>query len=160
MGAKYDPARIQLANYPFALTMQPRFGDMDSLGHVNNVAIAALFEEARIAMNRALLGANHGGLPHERRPLPVVAARVEIDYLGEVAYPGTYEVGVGIGRLGNTSILQVCGLFEGETCLALCDTVIVHRSENGPAPVPERVRGVLASMSFPASAQVPAGSDS
>ncbi|MCK9904657.1 thioesterase [Parafrankia colletiae] len=154
MGAKLDPARTRLANYPFVLTMQPRFGDMDSLGHVNNVAIAALFEEARVAMNRAVLGASHVALPQERRPLPVVVARVEIDYLREVRYPGSYQVAVGVGRIGTSSIQQVCGLFEDEICLALCDAVLVHRGPTGPVPVPEPVRGLLTTMAFPA--QVPA----
>ncbi|OAA25739.1 acyl-CoA thioester hydrolase [Frankia sp. EI5c] len=156
MGAKYDPARAELTNYPFVLTMQPRFGDMDSLGHVNNVAIAAMFEEARVAMNRELLGASHVALPQDERPLPVVAARVEINYLGEVRYPGSYEVGVGIGRLGSSSIVQVCGLFEAGVCLALCDTVLVHRGPTGPAPVPGQVRELLLTRTFPAKAGVTA----
>lgn len=156
MGAKFDAARTTLANYPFVLTMQPRFGDMDSLGHVNNVAISSLFEEARISMNRAMLGLSHVTLPQDRRPLPVVAARVEIDYLGEVLYPGSYEVGVGVGRVGTSSIVQVCGLFDGETCLALCDTVLVHRPPTGPAPVPDSARALLATMAFPAKAHATA----
>ncbi|ABW15722.1 thioesterase superfamily protein [Parafrankia sp. EAN1pec] len=149
MGATHDPARTQLANYPFVMTLQPRFGDMDSLGHVNNVAIAALFEEARVGMNRAMLGDSHVA-PALSRPLPVVAARVEIDYLGEVRYPGEYHVGVGVGRVGTSSVLQVCAMFDGETCVALCDAVLVHRPATGPAPVPQEVRELLTTvMAFP-----------
>jgi acyl-CoA thioester hydrolase len=149
MGATFDPAKTRLANYPFVVTLRPRFGDMDNVGHVNNVAIAALFEEARVAMNHALLGGGDVTLPVEERTFPAVVAHLVIDYLAEVRYPGEYQIGVGVGRVGSTSVLELSGMFDGERCVALCETVLVHRPPTGPAPVPPRLRGLLTTMFFP-----------
>jgi acyl-CoA thioester hydrolase len=34
-------------------------------------------------------------------------------------------------------------LFQRGQCIGLCDTVMVHRGENGPAPLPDALRTVL-----------------
>ena len=44
--AKPESWRLDAASYPVCIELQTRFQDMDINGHLNNVAFAALFEQA------------------------------------------------------------------------------------------------------------------
>ena len=67
------PARLDAAIYPYAIEITTRLGDMDVNHHLNNVAYARYFEEARVTFNSdglltdrghrlpALLGLQHPG---------------------------------------------------------------------------------------------------
>ena len=45
---KPSAERLRLSTYPFTTEIEPRFGDMDSLHHLNNVALAGMGQaEAR-----------------------------------------------------------------------------------------------------------------
>ena len=96
-----------------------RFGDQDVLGHVNNAAIAAYFEHARCEHL----------IPRVISPdwpaLNIVLARIVIDYVSEIRYPATVDVGVRITRYGNKSFVISAGAFTGETCCATADATIV-----------------------------------
>jgi acyl-CoA thioester hydrolase len=52
--AKPESWRLDPASYPTHVEMQTRFQDMDINGHLNNVAFAVLFENARVLVNRTL----------------------------------------------------------------------------------------------------------
>jgi acyl-CoA thioester hydrolase len=49
-----DPTRLTPSAYPHSETIQTRFQDLDPLGHINNVAMAALFESGRVRFNQAM----------------------------------------------------------------------------------------------------------
>ena len=116
-----------------------RFGDQDVLGHVNNAAIAAYLEHARCEHVMPLVTA--AGVPN----LDIVLARIVIDYLREIRYPGTVEVGVRIARTGGKSFVIAAGVFLGDVCCATSEATIVYfdivtrRSTNPP----ERLRQTL-----------------
>ncbi len=44
---------------------------------------------------------------------------------------------------GRTSWRIGLGLFQDGACSGLCDTVMVHRGDAGPAPLPEPLRAAL-----------------
>jgi len=46
--ARPDPALFDPARYPFGNSVTTRFADLDPNGHINNVAMAAVFEDARL----------------------------------------------------------------------------------------------------------------
>jgi len=48
------PWRLDPATYPHHDIIQTRFQDLDVLGHINNVAWAALFETARVRFYHTL----------------------------------------------------------------------------------------------------------
>jgi acyl-CoA thioester hydrolase len=124
---RHDPARRTLASYPIVVPVLARFADMDVAAHVNNVAVAQYFEEGRSAALRELLSRTRYGDPADR----VLVARVAIDYVREGNYPGTFEVGVGVLKCGDTSLTLAQGLFQDGECVALCDAVLVHVNERG-----------------------------
>lgn len=89
-----------LADYRVQLPIPVLWGDMDSLGHVNNTRFVRWFESARVAyLDQALL----------QRPLladgvgPILAA-IHCNYRRQVVYPDTVTVGARITRLGNSSM--------------------------------------------------------
>jgi acyl-CoA thioester hydrolase len=132
---KQDPRRLVLASYPWVQAMETRFADMDVNRHLNNVAFSRFFEEARIRFNWSLFAADDGSV----RPRYLVA-HVAIDYLGEGSYPAPVTLGYAIGSIGRTSFRSQKAMFQNDRCIALCDTVLVHRGDDGPAPLPDDLR--------------------
>ena len=96
-----------------------RFSDQDTLGHVNNVAIAAYVETGRVSLI-------HQFLLRDRYPdLDYALVHVAIDYLAEFHYPGAVDVGGRVERVGTKSFTTGYGLFVGESCVATSRSVNV-----------------------------------
>ena len=136
---KNDPIRRQASTYPVVVPILSRFGDMDTLGHINNIAIAQYFEEARVSGLRQMLGGDHAW----RDGVRVVIARLTVDYLHEATYPGTLEAGVGVLRVGNSSFTLGLGLFQNAVCVAVSDAVMVNAHAGGSVRLPEQFRSRL-----------------
>ena len=124
------PHRLDPTTYPVSMTAQTRFQDMDINGHLNNVAFAALFENARVQLNRNVR-------PWADRPANerTMVAAVEINYLREGNYPDDIIVCSGIGRIGTSSWTIEQAMFQNGGCIATCDTVIVCRTDNQAKPL-------------------------
>ncbi|MEY3658468.1 MAG: hypothetical protein RL425_1229 [Pseudomonadota bacterium] len=136
------PHRLDPATYPVSMTAQTRFQDMDINGHLNNVAFAALFENARVQLNRNVR-------PWADRPANerTMVAAVEINYLREGNFPDDVTVCSGIGRIGTSSWTIEQAMFQNGACIATCDTVIVCRTDNQAKPLrAEIVDGLTAQM--------------
>jgi acyl-CoA thioester hydrolase len=116
-----------------------RFSDTDMIGHVNNVAFAALLESGRTAFGQANL------FPHMPEGVLVVMARVEIDYRRELHWPLTVDVGTRIIAIGRSSYVMGQGIFRGDTCATTGRTtlVMIDRATRRSAPLPESYRAVL-----------------
>jgi acyl-CoA thioester hydrolase len=116
-----------------------RFSDTDMIGHVNNVAFAALLESGRTAFGQAHL------FPHMPQGMLVVMARVEIDYRRELHWPLTVDVGTRIIAVGRASYVMGQGIFRGDTCATTGRTtlVMVSRETRRSAPMPDAYRAVL-----------------
>lgn len=98
-----------------------RYCDQDPLGHVNNGAIPMCLEQGRVELIAPLV---------ERFAGPdadIVLARTIIDYLAELTYPGTIEVGTRITRIGNKSLNTAHGVFMhgSERCHGTSECVLV-----------------------------------
>ena len=116
-----------------------RYSDTDAMGHVNNVAYAAFLETGRTTFVRACgLPVGHGGAS-------VVLARVEIDYLLEVYWPATLDIGIAVTGLGRSSIKMVQGLFLGDRCVARGREVLVlmDTQTRRSTPLPEDLRETI-----------------
>ncbi|WP_063009496.1 acyl-CoA thioesterase [Nocardia nova] len=124
-------AALPLEAYPCRREISLIFADIDTIGHVNNVAIARFFEEGRVAVGRMI-----AELLGERVPLRMVLAHVEIDYLTEVMYPGEVQLGAGVHRVGRTSIEFRAGLFQHGRPVAVSRSVDVNTVVGRPGAVP------------------------
>ena len=99
-----------------------RFGDLDMLGHVNNVAYMVYFETGRVAFLEQL------GMPlRDRADGPVfVLAHIAADYIEELQYPGSVEIGTALRHVGNSSFHLGHAIFADERCRATATSVIVQ----------------------------------
>ena len=130
--------RLQLATYPFATELVPRFGDMDVQGHLNNVALAGLYEEARVRFVSSLFQLHLR--PDGQRPMLAEAC---IRYLGEGRYPGRLVAAAGVSRVGRSSYVIAQAMFQDCVCIGVADIVIVWTCDRRPHPIPEEFRAAL-----------------
>ncbi len=127
------------ATYSYFETEKIRFSDTDMIGHVNNVAFAALLESGRTAFAHAEL------FPHMPAAFLVVMARIEIDYRRELHWPGTVDIGSRLVAISRSSYAIGQGIFRGETCITTGRTtlVMIDRATRKPTPLPDDYRAVL-----------------
>jgi acyl-CoA thioester hydrolase len=140
-----SPVRRDPAFYPFSAAVETRFQDLDPLGHINNVAMAALFEQGRVRFNRNMLDELHSRGAGERW----LIAKVDINYLAEAHFPAPVMICTGIGRIGSSSWTLLAAAFQedkaGESiCVATCNCVLVMTGAGGPMPIPDALRRMIA----------------
>jgi acyl-CoA thioester hydrolase len=128
--------------YPKGETFRLLFTDVDSLRHINNVAIARYMAEGRASFNADIL--TQDLLAEIARGHAFVIARLTIDFLAEAVYPGELEVRTGCAAMGRTSYQLAQGAFQGERCVAAATSIMVYRQEAVSSPVPEELRERLA----------------
>ncbi len=118
-----------------------RFSDTDMIGHVNNVAFAALIESGRVAFTHSGVVT---GMPSH---LLIVMARIEIDYRAELHWPADIDVGSRLMRIGNSSFAIGNGVFHGALCAATSVTtlVVIDRLTRKSTPIPAAARAELES---------------
>jgi acyl-CoA thioester hydrolase len=104
---------IQTPSGTFEIRMDVRWGDMDALRHVNNVAYFRYFEEARVRLFAAM------GLNVARGRFGVLA-HASCDFLKPLMYPAGVVVGMKLVRVGRTSIELDCWIADAD------DPGIVH----------------------------------
>lgn len=137
-----DEAATDLRSYPHTVGEQVRFSDTDALGHVNNVAMAALVESGRVAYTMDLL-ARAGARGPDQSVVGLVLVRLEIDFRAELHYPATLTIGSRLVALGRTSLTVGTGVFDGTRCVATSRGVLVTVGPDGPQPIVPPVRAAL-----------------
>jgi len=132
--AKPERWRLDAAAYPFKAEIQTRWADLDLLGHINNVSMAGLFEEGRGQFNRSL------GLHRSAPGIRWLIAGVDIAYLAEAHHPAPVVIASGIGRIGERSWSILSAAFQGDSCVATCETTLVYTDATGAIPFPPEFR--------------------
>ncbi len=117
-------------------TVTLRYADTDRQGHVNNAVFATFLESGRTAI---FFGADK---PIAPAGASFVLARLALDFLAEVHWPGEVVVGTTVLRLGNSSVTFGQGIFFQDKCAAKAETVIVLIDEatRKSRPLPEESR--------------------
>jgi|ERR1700733_7012374 acyl-CoA thioester hydrolase len=96
-----------------------RFGDTDQLGHVNNAVYATLFESGRCDFCLGLFQtANESGRLF-------TLARVAIDFVQEMHFPGDARVGTRVLAVGKSSFTLGQAIFKDGVCHSVADSVLV-----------------------------------
>jgi acyl-CoA thioester hydrolase len=111
---------------------------MDVNAHLNNVAIARLFEEIRVQTLSALRARPAGGDPSS-----MMIVHVGIDYLAEGAYPDPIDACLAVTDIGRSSFRLGLGLFQGGQAIALADCAMVNLADRRPAPIDPKLRAAL-----------------
>ncbi len=132
-------ATPKLEDFPFRVTETIRFRDLDRNGHVNNAVFATYFETGRVFFLRSVYGERQfarGGF---------VVARLELNYLREILWPGTVEICTGVERIGTSSVTYAQALFVDNVCMANGRTTIVriNSETKRSAPLPDEIVTLL-----------------
>lgn len=109
-----------LAQFPSRAFDKLRYADTDRQGHVNNSVFSTALETGRVE----LLYAPDTGIVETGKSF--VIARLELDFRGELTWPGEVAIGTRVESVGRTSFTLSQALFQRERCVALASTVIVQ----------------------------------
>ncbi len=134
-----------ISRYSIFEPVSLRYSDQDAMGHVNNVAYAALIEAGRIGLFTHLLRGQRD------QSLNFVLAHVAIDYRLEMHFPGTVHVGGRCLRVGTKSITTGFGCFLNGVChaTAICVNVYFDPETRRSRPFPDWLREVFSSQAEP-----------
>ncbi len=90
--ARPHESRLRLDTYPVVDVVQARYGDMDANGHLNNLALESLHENARATMNRSLFPDIYDVAT---RRLRLVTSQNAVHFLAEAHWPALIHTGAG-----------------------------------------------------------------
>ncbi len=133
-------------NFSYYHPIHVRYADLDTLLHVNNVAIMQYVETARTGYYRETGiwdGTMSGGFG-------MVVASIHIDYLVSIQFDDQVRVGIRTAHVGGKSLrfqFQVESA-DGETAFARGEAVMVayNHAENKSRRVPQEWRQKLAAF--------------
>jgi len=122
-----------------------RWRDNDQYGHLNNVVY---YEAMDTAVNAWMIA--EGGLDPASSPAIALVVSSSCDYRASASFPEPLEVGIGVERLGTTSITWALGILRaGEDepiAVGRFVHVFVDADTRRPVPVPDAVRAAVASQ--------------
>ena len=123
-------ANPQLEDFPYRLTDNVRFADLDPNQHVNNAVYATYFETGRVTLMK------DRGLGLTPEGLAWIMVRLDIHFRAELKWPGTIEMGLGVSKFGRTSVTFDQVVFSEGRCVASSQSVSVLIDEISRRPVP------------------------
>ncbi len=122
--AALAPAALVLPDhFPSLTTDTIRYGDTDRQGHVNNAVFATYLETGRCHL------LFEGGGARLRAGTAFVMARLELDYVAEVHWPGSVQIGTAVLAVGRSSVRLAQAVFQDGRCAARAETVVVLMDE-------------------------------
>jgi len=134
------PALRALENYPERLELRCLFADMDSFRHINNGSIGRYFEEARATVNAMIFGKDSLINPDA---VQLLFANSETDFIAQVRYPGSVQIGTGVLKIGSSSWTLVQGIFQDGACCALNRSVLVKARKDKSTPLDAGERATM-----------------
>jgi acyl-CoA thioester hydrolase len=120
----------RLEDFPYRLSDNVRFADLDPNHHVNNAVYATYFETGRVTLMK---DRSFGLMPEG---LAWMLVRLDIHFRAELRWPGTIELGLGVSKFGRTSVTFDQVLFSQGKCVASAQSVNVLISESSRKPTP------------------------
>ena len=117
--AKQIRVLLALGQFPGRTHDIIRFGDLDPQGHVNNTVFATFFETGRVAFLR------EPGNALSPPGTTSVLARLDINFLKELHWPGAVEIGTGIAEIGRSSFTFAQAVFHEGRCAATARATMV-----------------------------------
>jgi acyl-CoA thioester hydrolase len=131
---------------PFVTTQKLRFCDTDRLGHVNNAIYSVMCEAGRAELMQA------AGVLDPASGHGVVIARLELDFLREMNWPGEILIGTAVHRVGRKSVQLRQSLHQGATLVARAASVIavIDTTTRRAVPITDAWRAALEPWLVPA----------
>jgi acyl-CoA thioester hydrolase len=120
----------RLEDFPYRLSDNVRFADLDPNQHVNNAVYASYFETGRVTLMK---DRSFGLMPEG---LAWMLVRLDIHFRAELRWPGTIELGLGVVKFGRTSVTFDQVVFSQGKCVASAQSVNVLIGESSRKPTP------------------------
>src|SRR5476649_280534 len=129
------PATPRLEDFPYQLTDNVRFADLDPNQHVNNAVYATYFETGRVTLMK---DRGYGLIPPG---LAWIMVRLDLHFRAELRWPGTIEMGLGVAKFGRTSVTFDQVVFAADKCVASAQSVsvLIDESTRKPTALTEEV---------------------
>jgi acyl-CoA thioester hydrolase len=139
--------RLDRAAFGVFRPIPTRWHDNDVYGHVNNVVYYAWFDTA---VNAWLV--ERGFLDIAGSATVGLVVETTCTYFESVAFPETVELGLGVERLGTSSVTYRIGVFRQDSRLAAAQGrfthVYVDRATQRPVPIPADLRAALEALTL------------
>ncbi len=133
------------SDYAHFQPITTRWHDNDIYGHVNNVTYYSFFDSA---VNTYLIEV--GGLDIHSGAVVGFVVSSSCDYFASIAFPERIDIGLRVGKLGNSSVQYELAVFkagEAEACAAgRFVHVFVDRESNRPVSIPDGLRQALSDL--------------
>jgi acyl-CoA thioester hydrolase len=123
-------ATPRLEDFPYRLSDNVRFADLDPNQHVNNAVYATYFETGRVTLMK---DRSYGLMPDG---LGWIMVRIDIHFRAELHWPGKIELGLGVAKFGRTSVSFDQVAFSEGKCVASARAITVLIDEVTRKPVP------------------------
>lgn len=131
--------------------LRVRLADDDHYGHVNNAVYYEYFDSG---INGWLIQ-KLGGVRVRDLPALGVVVSSSCNFIRELHFPNKLRIGIGVERIGRTSVTYSPTIFllENDGQLTLCAEgkfvhVYVDPQTRRPVPIPDEVRKILESSSL------------
>ena len=121
-----------IADYPLVSTEKLRFADTDRNGHISNAVFAVCCQNARMELL----------MDSERLPflseVQFVIGRLDLEFRGEMHWPGTVRVGTRVVHVGRCSVRLAQALFVADRCVAVSKStaILIAKDTRRPEPLP------------------------
>lgn len=133
---------MSYTNFPYEISLEVAFRDIDAMGHVNNAVFFAYFEMVRIKYLGEIMESS-GLLGTELLDLPLILVEASCTYKSPALLTEILHIGTGISRFGTKSfdmLYRVQGqdgrlVAYGRTVQVMYDYVA-----RSAFPIPEEVR--------------------
>src|SRR6187402_3512728 len=116
-------AEPRLEDFPYRLSDNVRFADLDPNQHVNNAVYATYFETGRVTLMK---DRSYGLMPDG---FAWIMVRLDMHFRAELRWPGTIEMGLGVVKFGRTSVTFDQVVFSEGRCVASAQSVSVLLDE-------------------------------
>ena len=141
-----DPRELRRDDFPVLREVPTRWADVDIYGHVNNVVHYAMFDTV---VNGWLIETTGRDIRHA----PAVGLVVETScrYFAELDFPAPVTAGLGLEKLGTSSVVYRLALFghdESPAAVGRFVHVYVDRDSRRPVTVPDDIRQALAVLAL------------
>jgi acyl-CoA thioester hydrolase len=143
--AETRPARLSRTDFGHFRPVATRWADNDIYGHVNNVIYYSWFDTA---VNGWLM--DQGLLDPANSPVIALVVETGCAYFESVSFPDMVEIGLGLERLGRSSVTYRLGVFRPSAEFAAAQGRFTHvhvdRESRRPVAIPERSRLAMAAL--------------
>jgi Predicted thioesterase len=129
----------------YSMTVTPKFGDIDGLGHVNNTVMPGWFEQARNPIYR------YFNPEFKFDNWNLILARYEVDFVAQLYFDQDVEIRTYISKIGRSSFEVHQEAWQGEKLCTKGRTVLVHFdfNEQRSVAIPDDIRVTMAEHLMP-----------